>query len=193
MSGSPITQKYAVQMQTSIPSTVLGQSTISFLNAIGSGAWNDTLGGVLTIEHFFGAGLDVTNSSVSNASWVNNNGQAELDFVLDTVSDPVTAAQIQLAIEAAFGLLVVAIGAAIAVLGPPGWAWDALGGFLILIGAIALLGVSVSLLTSTTAGSILFYGGIALAVGLIGFAVYQYVKNPKVKKNVDRRIVRATA
>jgi hypothetical protein len=178
MAGNPITQNYTVRLQTSIPSSILGQSSISFLNAIGTTAWNDTIGGVLTLEHFVGAGLDVSSSSVTGATWIANGGNAELDFTLNTVSDPVTASGIQLAIEAAFGLLVVAIGGAIALLGPPGWAWDALGGFLILIGAIALLSVSVTLLTSTTAGSVLFYGAVIVGGGLLAFAAYEYFKKP---------------
>ena len=182
-----------MQMRTSIPSSILGQSCISFLNGVGSGNWNDTIGGVLTAEKFAGAGLDVTSSSVSGSSWSDDNGNAQLNFTLNTVSDPVTAEQISLAIEGAFGLLIVAIGGAIALFGPVGWAWDALGGFMILIGAITLLGVSVTLLTGTIPGSILFYGAAAVVGGLLIFAAYQYLKNPAVKKNVDRRIARATA
>jgi hypothetical protein len=192
MSGSPVTQAYKVSLLTSIPATILGQSSLGFLNAIGSGAWNDSLGGVLTLEHFVGGGLDVTSSSVTGSTWSDINGKCALNFTFNTVSDPVTAEQIQVAIEGAFGLLVVAIGAAIAAWGPPGWAWDALGGFLVLVGAIALLSVSVTLLASTTAGKIILYGGLAVGAGLLIFAVYLYASNAQVKRNVNKAAGRLT-
>ena len=191
MSGSPKTQTFKVQMNTSLTASFLSANdVIGYFNAPGSAFWNGVIGGALTLEDFSLSNL--TGLRVSSSSSSNSNGNATLSCTLTTVSDPATADSIQQDILLAGGLIAIAVGAAFALIRRAGWAADLVGLVLAFAGVLVLLSVGVTETTNaitgllgTTAGKILVYGGAIVVGGLLVFGVYQYVSNPRSKKECE--------
>jgi hypothetical protein len=192
MTGNPSVQNFSVSMQTSIPASIASNNdVIAFLNTPGQGLWNDTVSGALTINTFISMGLDVTSASVSASNWTASGGNAVLNFNLSTVSDPVTSGQVQSAVTAIFGLLLVGIGVAVATIGDglPGLVFDALGALLVLAGAITLISVAVTVLASSPAGSLLYYGILGLAIVGGGLLLYSIAESPSARHKLASRAI----
>jgi hypothetical protein len=186
MSGNPTNQAFSCTMQTDFPATVLGEDVVALLNKIPSGALNDVIGAALSCDFFLSQGLDITASSATDSKWISQNGNAALQYTLNTTSDPVTASEVEAAILVGAGVLAAAIVAGGLLAGvAPG---------LILLGLfvtgvlafIAVIVVAIGGVVSSSAGQFLLYVGGAAAIGLISFAAYQYFKNPEVKRNVNK-------
>ena len=183
MGSAPQNQVFLCTVETSLPATILStDDAINFLNTPGSGFWNDTLGAIYTIGNM--GNSSITASSVTNSNWIAQNGHAALEFHLNITSDPVSATEIQEIIYALAGIAMVAIGAAIAMFGPPGWAVDIVGIILALAGVITLLNATV---TEISSSPVLSFGVIALGIGVIagvGILAYSAYKSPETRQNL---------
>jgi len=187
MAGNPTTQVFDITIKTSLPATILHTNdVINFLNSPGQNFWNGGLQDLYSVSNFFQYGLEVTSTQVSNAVWVNAGGKAQLNYTLTTVSDPVTAQQINTTLWLMIGLAVTAIGALL-ILIPPGIWFDIIGLILMAAGVLTILDigvVEVSNIIHSPAGEILFAGiGIALIAG-VGLMVYGVATSEKAKQNV---------
>ena len=187
MAGNPTTQVFDITIKTSLPATILHTNdVIDFLNSPGQGFWNDGLQDLCSVSNFFQYGLELVSTKVSNAVWVNAGGKAQLNYTLTTVSDPVTAQQINASLWLMIGLAVTAIGALL-ILIPPGIWFDIIGLILMAAGVLTILDigvVEVSNIIHTPAGEILIAGiGIALIAG-VGLFVYGVLTSEKAKQNV---------
>jgi len=188
MAGNPTTQVFDITIKTSLPATILHTNdVINFLNSPGQNFWNGGLQDLYSVSNFFQYGLELVSTKVSNAVWVNAGGKAQLNFTLTTVSDPVTAQQINATLWLMVGLAVTAIGAILILIPVGGWAADLVGLILMAAGVLTILDigvVEVSNIIHSPAGEILFAGiGIALIVGA-GLMVYGVATSEKAKQNV---------
>lgn len=183
MGSNPQSQVFQCIAETSMSATILSANdVINFLNTPGSGFWNDTLGGIYTLENI--GNSNITASSVSNSTWIAQNGKAAIKFSLNVKSDPVSASQITEIIYTLAGIAMVAIGAAIALFGPPGWAIDIIGAILALAGVITLVNVVV---TEITSSPVLQFGVVALGIGIIGgvgLLAYSAFKSPGTRQSI---------
>jgi len=190
MSGNPTTQVFNVTIKTSLPATILSTNdVINFLNSPGQGFWNGGLQDLYSVSNFIQYGLEVTSTQVSNANWVNAGGNAQLNFTLTTVSDPVTAQQINSGLWLMVGLFVTTIGALLLLIPVGGWAVDLVGAILMAAGILTILDigvVEVSNILSSPAGALLIGGiGIAIIAGT-GLMIYGVATSEQAKQNVRR-------
>ena len=188
MAGNPTTQVFDITMKTSLPATIFKTNdVIDFLNSPGQGFWNDGLQDLCSVSNFFQYGLELVSTKVSNAVWVNADGKAQLNYTLTTVSDPVTAQQINASLWLMVGLAVTAIGAILILIPVGGWAADLVGLILMAAGVLTILDIGVVEVTNiihSPAGEIFFAGiGIALIAG-VGLFVYGVLTSEKAKQNV---------
>ena len=187
MAGNPTTQVFNITMKTSLPATILKTNdVIDFLNSPGQSFWNGGLQDLCSVSNFFKYGVEVVSTKVSNAVWVNSGGKAQLNFTLTTVSDPVTAQQINASLWLMIGLAVTAIGALL-ILIPPGIWFDIIGLILMAAGVLTILNigvVEVSNILKSPAGALLIGGiGVAIIAG-VGLMVYGVATSEKAKQNV---------
>jgi len=191
MAGNPTTQVFNITMKTSLPASILKTNdVIDFLNSPGQGFWNGGLQDLCSVSNFFRYGLEVVSTQVSNAVWVNADGKAQLNYTLTTVSDPVTAQQINASLWLMIGLAVTAIGALLIIIPAGIWA-DIVGAILMAAGVLTILDIGVvevsnilPIIFGSTAGKILIAGiGIALIAG-VGLMVYGVATSEKAKQNV---------
>jgi len=187
MAGNPTTQVFDITIKTSLPATILHTNdVIDFLNSPGQNFWNGGLQDLYSVSNFFQYGLELVSTKVSNAVWVNAGGKAQLNFTLTTVSDPVTAQQVNATLWLMVGLAVTAIGALLIII-PPGIWFDIIGLILMAAGVLTILDigvVEVSNIIHSPAGEIFFAGiGIALIAG-VGLMVYGVATSEKAKQNV---------
>jgi len=188
MAGNPTTQVFNITMKTSLPASIFKTNdVIDFLNSPGQGFWNNGLQDLCSVSNFFRYGLEVTSTKVSNAVWVNSGGKAQLNYTLTTVSDPVTAQQINASLWLMVGLAVSVIGAILLLIPIGGWAVDLVGLILVAAGVLTILDigvVEVSNILHSPAGALLIGGiGVAIIAG-VGLMVYGVATNEKAKQNV---------
>jgi len=195
MAGNPTTQVFDITMKTSLPASILKTNdVIDFLNSPGQSFWNNGLQDLCSVSNFFKYGLEVTSTQVSNAVWVNADGKAQLNYTLTTVSDPVTAQQINASLWLMIGIAVTAIGALLLLIPVGGWAADLVGAILVAAGVLTILDIGVvevssifneiGQIFSSPAGKILEAGiGIAIIAG-VGLFVYGVATSEKAKQNV---------
>jgi len=194
MTGNPTTQVFNITIKTSFPASILSTNdVINFLNSIGQWFWNGGLQDLYSVSNFFQYGLEITSTKVSNAVWVNASGKAQINFTLTTVSDPVTAQQINASLWLMVGLAVTVIGALLIAI-PIAWPADLVGIALVAAGVLTILDIGVvevsnifhniGQIFSSPAGKILEAGiGIAIIAG-VGLFVYGVATNEKAKQNV---------
>jgi len=191
MAGNPTTQVFNITMKTSLPATILKTNdVINFLNSPGQSFWNGGLQDLCSVSNFFRYGLEVVSTQVSNAVWVNAGGKAQLNYTLTTVSDPVTAQQINASLWLMVGLAVTAIGALL-ILIPPGIWFDIIGLILMAAGVLTILDIGVvevsnilPIIFGSTAGKILIAGiGVAIIAGA-GLMVYGVATSAQARQNV---------
>jgi len=191
MAGNPTTQVFNITMKTSLPATILKTNdVIDFLNSPGQSFWNGGLQDLCSVSNFFRYGLEVVSTQVSNAVWVNAGGKAQLNYTLTTVSDPVTAQQINASLWLMVGLAVTAIGALL-ILIPPGIWFDIIGLILMAAGVLTILDIGVvevsnilPIIFGSTAGKILIAGiGVAIIAGA-GLMVYGVATSAQARQNV---------
>jgi len=192
MAGNPTTQVFNITMKTSLPATIFNTNdVINFLNSPGQNFWNGGLQDLCSVSNFFQYGIELVSTQVSNAVWVNADGKAQLNFTLTTVSDPVTAQQINATLWLMVGLAVTAIGAILILIPVGGWAADLVGAILMAAGVLTILDIGVVEVSNiihtifgSTAGKILIAGiGIAIIAGA-GLMVYGVATSEKAKQNV---------
>jgi len=195
MAGNPTTQVFNITMKTSLPASILKTNdVIDFLNSPGQGFWNGGLQDLCSVSNFFKYGVEVTSTKVSNAVWINAGGKAQLNYTLTTVSDPVTAQQINSGLWLMIGLAVTAIGALLLLIPVGGWAVDLVGAILVAAGVLTILDIGVvevssifnkiGQIFSSPAGKLLEAGiGIAIVAG-VGLMVYGVATSEKAKQNV---------
>jgi hypothetical protein len=178
-------------MKTSLPASILKTNdVIDFLNSPGQSFWNGGLQDLCSVSNFFRYGLEVVSTQVSNAVWVNADGKAQLNYTLTTVSDPVTAQQINASLWLMIGVAVTAIGALL-ILIPPGIWFDIIGLILMAAGVLTILDIGVVEVSNivhtifgSTAGKILIAGiGVALIAG-VGLMVYGVATSAQARQNV---------
>lgn len=183
MGSAPQNQVFLCTLETSLPATILStDDTIDFLNTPGSGFWNDTLGAIYTVGQM--GNSNITASSVTNAKWIAQNGNATLQFYLNITSDPVSASTVTDILLALAGIAMVAIGVAIAAFGPPGWAVDIVGIILAAAGVLTLINATAVEIVSSP---VLSFGVVALGVGVIagvGLLAYSAYKSPETRENI---------
>jgi hypothetical protein len=182
-------------MKTSLPASILKTNdVIDFLNSPGQSFWNGGLQDLCSVSNFFQYGLELVSTKVSNAVWVNAGGKAQLNYTLTTVSDPVTAQQINASLWLMIGVAVTAIGALLILIPVGGWAVDLVGAILVAAGVLTILDIGVievssifneiGQIFSSPAGKILEAGiGIAIIAG-VGLFVYGVATSEKAKQNV---------
>jgi hypothetical protein len=187
MAGSPQTQNFAVVWPTNFGASIFDSNdVVAAFNAMPAVVLNDTLAGIFDVDFFVNRGHDVTSSSVNGAKWINYGEKLALAFNLNTMSDPISAADVVAALAVAGAIVIAGLTAA--------GLLDGIAPGLLILGlvAIGVLAFVAPLVTDITsffssgAGQIILYGGAAVAVSLLIFGVYQYLKNPEVKRNVDR-------
>jgi len=192
MAGNPTTQVFDITMKTSLPASILKTNdVIDFLNSPGQSFWNNGLQDLCSVSNFFKYGLEVVSTQVSNAVWVNAGGKAQLNYTLTTVSDPVTAQQINASLWLMIGIAVTAIGALLILIPVGGWAVDLVGAILMAAGVLTILDIGVvevsnilPIIFGSTAGKILIAGiGVAIIAG-VGLMVYGVATSEKAKQNV---------
>jgi len=195
MAGNPTTQVFNITMKTSLPASILKTNdVIDFLNSPGQSFWNNGLQDLCSVSNFFKYGVEVTSTKVSNAVWINAGGKAQLNYTLTTVSDPVTAQQINSGLWLMIGLAVTAIGALLLLIPVGGWAVDLVGAILVAAGVLTILDIGVvevssifnkiGQIFSSPAGKLLEAGiGIAIVAG-VGLMVYGVATSEKAKQNV---------
>jgi len=195
MSGNPTTQVFNITMNTSLPASIFKTNdVIDFLNSPGQSFWNGGLQDLCSVSNFFKYGVEVVSTKVSSAVWVNADGKAQLNYTLTTVSDPVTAQQINSGLWLMIGLAVTAIGALLLLIPVGGWAVDLVGAILVAAGVLTILDIGVvevssifnkiGQIFSSPAGKLLEAGiGIAIIAG-VGLMVYGVATSEKAKQNV---------
>jgi len=192
MAGNPTTQVFDITMKTSLPASILKTNdVIDFLNSPGQSFWNNGLQDLCSVSNFFKYGLEVVSTQVSNAVWVNAGGKAQLNYTLTTVSDPVTAQQINASLWLMIGIAVTAIGALLILIPVGGWAVDLVGAILMAAGVLTILDIGVvevsnilPIIFGSTAGKILIAGiGVALIAG-VGLFVYGVATSAQARQNV---------
>jgi len=195
MAGNPTTQVFDITIKTSLPATIFKTNdVIDFLNSPGQSFWNNGLQDLCSVSNFFQYGLELVSTKVSNAVWVNAGGKAQLNYTLTTVSDPVTAQQINATLWLMVGLAVTAIGAILILIPVGGWAADLVGAILMAAGVLTILDIGVVEVSNifsqfgnflkSPAGALLIGGiGVAIIAG-VGLMVYGVATSEKAKQNV---------